>query len=107
MRGGRVMTGWALLIGLVAGGCVTVDVPEPRLRSGSGVNVTGTVVRIAGTPDVPDSGPTHVRITHAEIKNSAANVLTLDRHLAHRAAGQERAWRTPFAEGSLPRPGVS
>ena len=75
MRGGRVMTGWALLIGLVAGGCVTVDVPEPRLRSGSGVNVTGTG-RVAVVPDTA--------LVHLGVEQRAPSLVDVTAEAARR-----------------------
>lgn len=42
MTRGRIVASWALLAGFLAGGCVTVDVPDPRPSPGAGISVAGT-----------------------------------------------------------------
>jgi uncharacterized protein YggE len=60
MTRGWIVSGWALLIALIAGGCVTVDVPEPRPRPVSGINVTGT----GRVNVVPDTALVHLGVEH-------------------------------------------
>src|SRR5262245_43547881 len=50
MTRGSIVSGWSLLFALIAGGCVTVDVPEPRTRPVSGITVMGTG-RVNVVPD--------------------------------------------------------
>jgi uncharacterized protein YggE len=57
LRGG-IVSGWALLIVLIAGGCVTVDVPEPRTRPVSGISVMGT----GRVNVVPDTALVHLGV---------------------------------------------
>jgi hypothetical protein len=49
-----------------------------------GTGVSGSVVQIAGTPDVPGSGPSNIWINGAEIRNSAAGSgIVLDRYVTN------------------------
>jgi len=50
MTRGRIVASLTLVTGLLAAGCVSVDVPEPRPRPGAGINATGTG-KVAVVPD--------------------------------------------------------
>lgn len=60
MTRGSIFSGWTLLIALIAGGCVTVDVPEPRSRPVSGIIVMGT----GRVTVVPDTALAHFGVEH-------------------------------------------
>src|SRR5262249_14874586 len=58
MPRGCILSGWALLIALIVGGCVTVDVPEPRTRPVAGISVMGT----GRVNVVPDTALVHLGV---------------------------------------------
>jgi len=58
MTRARIVASLMLLAGLLAGGCVTVDVPEPRPRPGAGISVTG----IGKVSVVPDTALVHLGV---------------------------------------------